>query len=214
MTDTAQERGRSATAGVVLHGAARYDLLVWLALLGRERAFRNRILAVAHLHAGEAVLDVGCGTGTLAIAAKRQVGPAGTVYGIDPSPEMTARANKKANQAGVEVVFGNGMAQGLPFRDGQFDVVLATLMLHHLPGKARHQCVREMRRVLKPKGRVVAVDFASSARPRTGFFRHWHRHGHVDVGQVTGLLTEGGFTIVDSGLLGMKNFHFVLAAAE
>src|SRR5262245_61993392 len=97
--------------GLVLHSAARYDFMVWLLTLGRERAFREKILKLASLESGESVLDVGCGTGTLAIAAKRHVGPTGTVYGIDASPEMIARADKKARKAGVEVVFRYGAAQ-------------------------------------------------------------------------------------------------------
>src|SRR5213076_1300498 len=99
------------TAGAVLHSAALYDLSVWLVTFGRERVFREKILRLARLQPGEAVLDVGCGTGTLAIAAKRHVGPTGTVYGIDASPEMLARAEKKARKAGVEVVLRNAIAQ-------------------------------------------------------------------------------------------------------
>ncbi len=146
-----------STTGLVLHSAARYDLLVWLVTLGRGRAFREKVLRLARLEPGESVLDVGCGTGTLAIAAKRIVGPTGTVYGIDASPEMIARANKKARTTGNEVVFKNGLAQALPFPDAQFDAVLSTLMLHHLPHKARQGCASEIRRVLKPGGRVLAL---------------------------------------------------------
>jgi ubiquinone/menaquinone biosynthesis C-methylase UbiE len=92
------------TKGRVMHSEARYhDLLAWLLTFGRERAFRERLVELARLRPGETVLDVGCGTGTLAIAAKRRVGTAGTVYGIDPSPEMVDRATRKAAKAGVEV---------------------------------------------------------------------------------------------------------------
>jgi ubiquinone/menaquinone biosynthesis C-methylase UbiE len=133
------------TVGLVLRSPVRYDLLVWLTL-GREPAFREKILRLARLKPGETVLDVGCGTRTLAIAAKRHVGPTGTVYGIDASPEMLARADKKARKAGVEACFKGGAAQSLPFPDGQFDAVLTTLMLHHLPRKGRQQCAREIRR--------------------------------------------------------------------
>jgi ubiquinone/menaquinone biosynthesis C-methylase UbiE len=148
-----------STTGVVVHGAARYDLLVWLVTLGRERVFREKVLHLARLEPGESVLDVGCGTGTLAITAKRHVGPPGTVHGMDASPQMIARAGKKARKAGVEVVFKNAVAEALPFPDAQFDVVMTTVMLHHLPRNARQQRAAEMRRVLKPGGRVLAVDF-------------------------------------------------------
>src|SRR6266567_4998676 len=74
------------TTGIVLHRALLYDLFVWLVSLGRERAYREKALDLARLKPGEAVLDIGCGTGTLAVAAKRRVGPAGRVYGVDASP--------------------------------------------------------------------------------------------------------------------------------
>src|SRR5918995_6027091 len=128
------------TTGRVLHWAARYDLLVWLLTHGRSRAFRESLVSLAHLAAGESVLDVGCGTGSLAIAAKRRVGAGSAVCGIDPSPAMIARATSKAAKAGIDVCFKNGVAEALPFPDAQFDVVLSTLMLHHLPHKLRQQC--------------------------------------------------------------------------
>ena len=66
----------SETRGRVLHAARSYDLLAWLLLLGRERAFRDRLVQLARIQPGEAVLDIGCGTGSLAIAAKQHVGAA------------------------------------------------------------------------------------------------------------------------------------------
>jgi ubiquinone/menaquinone biosynthesis C-methylase UbiE len=123
------DRNRTpGTTSSLLHSAARYDFLVWLVTLGRERVLREEVLRLAGLEPGESVLDVGCGTGTLAIAAKRHVGPKGTVYGVDASPEMIGRAARKARKAGVEVGFRNGVAEALPFPDAQFDAVLTTLM--------------------------------------------------------------------------------------
>jgi ubiquinone/menaquinone biosynthesis C-methylase UbiE len=83
------------TRGFVWNWARRYDLLIGAVTLSRERAFRQRIVDLARLEPGESVLDVGCGTGALAMVAKQRVGEMGSVFGIDPSPQMIARANGK-----------------------------------------------------------------------------------------------------------------------
>jgi ubiquinone/menaquinone biosynthesis C-methylase UbiE len=200
------------TSGIVLHSAALYDFTVWLALLGKEQAFRAKLLQLARITNGESVLDVGCGTGTLAIAAKRRVGPAGAVYGVDASPEMLRRAGKKARKAGVEVFFRNGLAEALPFPDGQFNLALSTVMLHHLPQKTRRQCAREIRRVLKPDGRVLAVDFEGFSDQKRSFLSHFHRpHGHVRVQDIVTLLEEAGLRTIESGPVGIRDMYFVLA---
>jgi ubiquinone/menaquinone biosynthesis C-methylase UbiE len=195
-----------------VHWAARYDFLIWLVTLGRERNLRERLLQPARLQVGESVLDVGCGTGTLAIAAKRRVGPAGSVYGIDASPAMIARAIKKAKKAGTDVTFDNGLAESLPFADARFDVVLSTVMLHHLPRQLRERGVREMRRVLRPGGRLLAVDFGPPQKG-SGPLAHFHRHGSIDRRQLVHLVTDAGLRVVESGELGMWALQFVLAEA-
>lgn len=202
----------SKTSGLVLHKAAQYDLLLWLLTLGRERPFRERALGLAHLSAGESVLDVGCGTGTLAIAAKRQVGQKGHVCGVDASPEMIKRAGRKASKAGVEVDFRNALVESLPFRDGQFDVVLSTLMLHHLPGKLRSRCAAEVRRVLKPGGRLLAIDFGTSPGQK-GIIAHFHRHGHINLAEMVALFDEVGLHIAESGVVGIGDLEYALAVA-
>jgi len=202
------------TTGRVLHWAVRYDLLVWLVSLGRERDFREKTLDLARLNPGESLLDVGCGTGTLAIAAKRRIGAKGTAHGIDASPEMIARAAKKARNAGQDIVFKNGLAEALPFPDAQFDVVFATVMLHHLPRKPRQQCASEIRRVLKPGGRLLAVDFAGATKQRTWLPNHFHaRHGRVAPQDLIALFTDAGLRLIEHGPLGFGDMHYVLAEA-
>src|SRR5262245_29852958 len=214
MTEIAERNRTASTTGIILHAAAAYDLLIWLITLGRERTFREKMLRLAHLEPGESVLDVGCGTGSLAIVAKRQVGPTGTVYGVDASPEMIARAEKKARKTGVGVVFKTAFAQSLPFTDSQFDVVLTTMMLHHLPKKARQGLAVEISRVLKPGGRVLAIDFGGTVRKRKSFLDYFHhRHGHVELKDISELLNEAGMKIVESGRVGMRKLNFVLAVA-
>lgn len=206
------ERQRPAhTNGLVILWATRYDLLAWLFTRGRERELRERIIRLAGLERGMSVLDIGCGTGTLAIAASRHVGSSGTVYGIDASPPMIARANRKAHKAGVHVVFQLAAAEQLPYPDHRFDVVLSTLMLHHLPRTTRERCAHEITRVLKPGGRVLAVDFGG--KQHTGLLAHFHRHGHVDIQSIIELLANVRLTIVNSGAVGMNDLNFVLAEA-
>jgi ubiquinone/menaquinone biosynthesis C-methylase UbiE len=210
MHNTADGHAATGTVGSVLHWATGYDLLVWLMTFGREARFRERILRFARLRTGEIVLDIGCGTGSLAILAKRQVGLTGTVYGIDASPEMITRADRKAKKAGVDVTFNNGAAQDLPYTDAQFDVVLSTLMLHHLSRDARAQCAREVRRVLKPGGRVLAVDFAPAAQ-HGGILAHLHRRAHSDLSDIVALFRDEGFSIAESGAVGLQDMQFVVA---
>jgi ubiquinone/menaquinone biosynthesis C-methylase UbiE len=199
------------TSGIVLHSPVLYDLTVWLAFFGKEHAFRDRVLDLARLASGESVLDVGCGTGTLAITAKRRVGPTGTVHGVDASPEMLLRAEKKAKKAGVEVFFRNRLAESLPFADAHFDAALSTVMFHHLPRKARLQCAREIRRVLKPGGRVLVVDFEGMADEKRTLLSHFHRpHGHVRLNDIVELLKQAGLNTIESGPVGIRDLQFAL----
>ena len=194
----------------VVHWAKRYDLLITVLTLGRERALRETMLDLGKVGTGESVLDVGCGTGTLAIAAKRRVGPTGSVRAIDASPEMIARARAKTTKAKVDVAFEVARAEALPFSDGQFDVVLSTVMLHHLRRAAREECVREIRRVLRPGGRLLAVDFGVKGAGHRGPLAHFHKHGRVKLDDLIALLADAGLEIVESGSTGVGSLLFVL----
>ena len=198
--------------GILLHAPRRYDFQVWLATGGKEASLREAILRFARLAPGEALLDVGCGTGTLAVAAARRLGPSGRICGVDAAPQMVAAAQRKARGAGLEADFREAPAQALPYPDGQFDLVTATLMLHHLPRPGREACAQEMARVLKPGGRALAVDFATSSQAHGGLFARLHRHGRVKLAEIEALLAGAGLSLVESGAVGMRDLHYVLAA--
>lgn len=198
----------------VMHSASRhYDLLAALLTLGREPALRERLADLASLAPGEHALDVGCGTGSLALVAKRRVGPAGSVRGVDAAPEMVAQARAKAAKAKLDVAFEVARAEALPFPDASVDVVLGTLMLHHLPSAVRERFAREVRRVLKPGGRVLAVDFEAPARKRAGLVARLHRHGGVPLARIVRLLEDAGLRVVERGSVGASDLQFALAVA-
>lgn len=156
---TRRRRDDGAALGATLHAPRFYDWLAAAYCLGRETQMRERTLDVAGVGAGDHVLDVCCGTGTLALAAKRRVGASGSVHGVDASEEMIARARTKSARSRLLVAVEIATAQSLPFPEATFDVVFCTLALHHLPQDARAGAIEEMRRVVKPGGRVLIVEF-------------------------------------------------------
>jgi ubiquinone/menaquinone biosynthesis C-methylase UbiE len=146
------------TRGQVIRSPVLYELIVWVVTRGREEAFRRFITDLVGLQPGEAVLDVGCGTGTQALVVKEMVGEAGRVWGIDPSLEMVTYARRKAVRRDLLVDIQPGVIERLDYPDKSFDVILCIIVLHHMPDEAKLQGIREMARVLKPGGRLLVVD--------------------------------------------------------
>jgi ubiquinone/menaquinone biosynthesis C-methylase UbiE len=126
-------------------------------LMGADRA-RRGLLEQAELQPGYRVLDIGCGTGTFAVIIKRQH-PRVEVFGLDPDPAALTRAERKAKKATVAVRFDRGFADALPYPDAIFDSVFSSFMYHHLPTEDKQKIFHEVRRVLKPGGRLDMVDF-------------------------------------------------------
>lgn len=133
----------------------------------REATFKRRLLEQAAPRAGGRVLDLGCGTGTLAIMVKRAQ-PRAEVVGLDADPEILERARAKASDAGVEVQLDRGLSTELPYEDESLDVVLSTLFFHHLTGADKRRTANEIARVLKRGGELHVADWGRPSDPLMG----------------------------------------------
>ena len=202
------------TRGLTIRWARFYDPVVALVTLGRARALRAQTAELAGIAPGARVLDVGCGTGDLTLRAATLAGPAGRVCGIDPSPEMLAAARRKAAKAGAAIDYRVAAIEALPFPAAAFDVVLSSLMLHHLPDDLRPRGLAEVRRVLKPGGRLLVVDFLPPTDRHRRFapamLFHRHRRGVRDL---PALVRAAGFTAVESGPTVFRPVGFVRGQA-
>jgi len=143
--------------------ALRYPALTpWLDLVIRmlfqEQRAKSRLVEWVALRPGWRALDVGCGTGTLAVLLKRSE-PSAEVIGIDGDPTVLGKARSKAAAANLDVRFDVGMAQSLPYPDNSFDTVTSTLMLHHLRPADKASAIREASRVLRPGGAYHVLEF-------------------------------------------------------
>jgi ubiquinone/menaquinone biosynthesis C-methylase UbiE len=135
-----------------------------VATMSRERAFKRLVLDHAAIAAGDTVLDLGCGTGTLALMAHADQ-PSATYTGLDADPAILERARAKANAAGTAIAFDQALADDLPYDADSFDVVLTTLFFHHLDDTTKRAAAAEIVRVLKPGGRLVVADFGRPQDP-------------------------------------------------
>jgi demethylmenaquinone methyltransferase/2-methoxy-6-polyprenyl-1,4-benzoquinol methylase/phosphoethanolamine N-methyltransferase len=211
------ERSEDAAMRVQMERmVSSYDTYMKVVTLWRERALREETLDLARLAPGESYLEVGCGTGTLAIAARQRVGPAGRAAGIDVIPGMIDRCRDKAARAGLVVSFQVGSMDAIPFPAGEFDAVVGSFVILHMSDRVRHSGIREIRRVLRPGGRLLFVDLAEPGQPMSrrvvrAMFGWAFQH---DLTELAPLLAESGFDAVEFGrasfrILGMSVVGYV-----
>ena len=161
------------------------------AVLGIRTVY-HRLLTHATIGPGDRVLDVGCGTGTLAVHTK-QAHPEASVIGLDPDATALQRARRKAQKRGLDVQFDVGYGGALPYPDASFDIVLSSFMVHHLVGAERERALTEILRVLTPTGSLHLVDFgrgedlAGDLR-RTGFSTGTVTRGRTPFGAAVTLI--------------------------
>lgn len=196
------EASMSETHGNVMNWGRPYDIVTGVAfpvMLGhREQALRRKIADLAQLQPGESVLDVGCGTGTLALVAKEGVGETGRVCGIDPAPKQIAYARHKAAQRGLPVDFQIGVIEAIAYPDESFDVVLSTMMMHHLTEDLKRRGLAGIARVLKPGGRLLIIDMSGVGK--------WKSH----MADQPALMKEAGFAAAETGKTPFRGLDFAL----
>jgi demethylmenaquinone methyltransferase / 2-methoxy-6-polyprenyl-1,4-benzoquinol methylase len=148
--------------------AGYYDLINSVMSAGLHHAWRQRAADIAKVGPGDRVLDVAAGTGDLTIELSKRVAPGGEVVGVDLSERMLALAREKA--PGIR--FEQGSALDLPYADGEFAAATTGFAARNFSDLLRG--LAEMRRVVRPGGRVVVLDFTTPTRPPLSwFFQLW-----------------------------------------
>lgn len=162
----------------------------------REAEFKKQLIAQARLEPGQQVLDVGCGTGTLALMIK-QAQPRALVVGLDGDPAILAIAREKSGRAGLDIRFEHGQANALPYPDGAFERVFSSLVFHHLTAEDKQLALKEVYRVLRPGGELHFADFG---RPLglysqlAAYFMRWMERVDENVkGLIPEFLRRAGF---------------------
>ena len=139
-----------------------YDPLVGLGT--RESEFKRRIVEAVDVPRDGRILDLACGTGTLAIMLARR-NPGISIAGVDGDSEMLRRARAKAHEAGASIDFDEGLSTALPYEDDSFDALTSTLFFHHLDRSSKERTVAEIARVLKPGGHLHVADWGKPSDP-------------------------------------------------
>jgi ubiquinone/menaquinone biosynthesis C-methylase UbiE len=152
-------RFRHDTADAHTSGIHRYDVLPTIFFGGRRRRVFTQLAALSGARPGDRVLDLGCGTGYFTRVMAEAVTAEGAARGVDPSTEVIARARRITRVANC--TFSEGTAEALDEPEGSYDIVVSSLMIHHLPEALRPQAIGEMFRVLRPGGRVLVAEFRS-----------------------------------------------------
>ena len=162
----------------------------------REETFKRRLIERAGIRSGQQVLDLGCGTGTLTLMLKQAI-PGANVTGLDGDPEVLSIARSKSEQTHADITWDEGLAYKLPYPDQSFDVVLSSLVVHHLTSENKVHAFREVRRVLQPAGGFHIVDFGRPFSPLTrlqaAVMKNLEQAADNFSGRIAPMLQEAGF---------------------
>ena len=154
--------------GVFDSVAPKYDLMNDLMSAGLHRAWKAYTVMVANLREGDRVLDIAGGTGDLALAFAKKVGASGQVVHTDINEAMLRTGRDRLINAGVVLPTAVCDAEQLPFPDNHFDLVSVAFGLRNMTHK--DAALAEMCRVLKPRGRLLVLEFSKVAKPLSGVY--------------------------------------------
>lgn len=176
-----------------------YDLVSWLV---GEETFKRDLVRQAAIAPDSDVLDLGCGTGTLALMIN-EMQPQARVTGVDIDPEILAIAAGKIDAAGVQIRLVEGSATDPPLPAASFDRVLSTLMLHHLTTPQKREALAAVRRLLRSGGELHIADWGKPqnalmwvASLSFRFFDGAETTGANLRGELPALIAEAGFVDV------------------
>jgi len=194
--------------------AAIYDLVT--KLIGLSKEFRIESLSISDVKQHQYILDVGCGTGDLTLLAAQKVGKKGVVVGIDASFSMISIALNKKRESSSIAFFLLGLAEELPFDDGSFDLIIFSLVLHHLSFEGKQKALREAQRLLKSGGRVIIIDFDKPSKRWSKFihFSLWlfpKIRGNIVYG-LDSLAKNAGFSLIEKRYLRWGIISSIVAA--
>ena len=153
----------SRVRGVFDSVASKYDVMNDLMSVGMHRAWKAYTVMVANVKTGQRVLDIAGGTGDLALAFAPKVGATGQVVHTDINEAMLHEGRNRLLDAGVSIPTLACDAEHLPFADAYFDVVTVAFGLRNMTHK--EAALEEMRRVLKPGGKLLVLEFSKVAKP-------------------------------------------------
>lgn len=148
--------------------AASFDFLTpfydfALDIIGFGVKQRIKIVNLLKLKPYERLLDLGCGTGSLLMVAKKK-NPYVEMVGVDVDKKILEIAQKKIQKNNLNIKLIKSSADKLPFPDSSFDIVVSTLVFHHLPTDVKKETLKEVHRILKKNGRFLLVDFGKLRR--------------------------------------------------
>jgi ubiquinone/menaquinone biosynthesis C-methylase UbiE len=231
MHDTFRRLHEGRDKGTVIDGFRLNELVSQVAFGGRRGRVYRQLVSLSGVRPGDSVLDVGSSSGYFARKLAGVAGAAGHVTGVDPSAAAIAYARRRALSAvspakvtattfagtsgPAASTFTVGVAQDLDLPDSSFDVVTCTLAIHHIPARKRETAFREMYRVTRPGGRLLAADFDPSRRAPSLHpgGRRMHRAA-ATVGPLTELAAAAGYQVESAGDLPLLRYVVAVRPAD